>query len=261
MVLHLRRISSVAVVTAPLLMIGVSASVAEQAANGHQQAANSQQMIRGLTVTPVRVTMPSGQTTTVLTIDNNTGQTIGFQVRPFAWSEPGGADQFAPTDVMAVSPPIGTIQNGGRQIVRLVLRQPGQGEQEGAYRILFDQVPPPPQPGKVNFAYRFSIPIFVESAATRNSGARVNWSLQSDGGNYYLVATNSGARHDAFHNIALNSSRGAIAVDQSGSPYVLPGAMRRWRIVSNGFSPSGQTLRVTASADSGVPVDQPLASP
>jgi len=250
------RISSAARLvgaTALLMLIGAHAG------DGQPRAQHA--LPPGLTVTPVRITMPSGQMTTTLTIDNNTGREIGFQVRPFTWSEPGGAtEQLTRTDNLAVSPPIGTIPNGGRQVVRLVLRQAAKGGQESDYRILFDQVPPPPQPGVVNFAYRFSIPVFVQSAATTRAAPRVRWSLQNDRGAYYLVATNSGGAHDAFHNIALVSPRGPITVQQDSSPYVLPGATRRWRITSNGFSPSGQALRVTAQADSG-PVDQPVAGP
>lgn len=247
MTLHSRKISPVArlaVTTAVLTLIGVGASDAQQARPG-------------LTVTPVRITMPSGQGTTTLRIDNNTGRTIGFQVRPFAWSESGGADRLTRTDMMSVSPPIGSLPNGGTQVVRIVLRRGAQGNQERAYRILFDQVPPPPEPGRVNFAYRFSIPVFVGTAGTTRAAPRTLWSLQNEGGNTYLVATNSGGIHDVFRNIALNTPRGHIAVQQDGSPYVLPGSMRRWRLASN---PSGKALRVTARGDTG-PVDQPLAGP
>ena len=242
-----RKVSSVGRVTvtaALLALTGVGAGESQQAGGG-------------LTVTPVSVMLAPGRTTTTLTIRNNTGREIGFQVRPFGWTQPGGTDQLTRTDNLAISPPLGRIANGATQVVRLVLRQPAQN-QESTYRILFDQVPPPPQPGAVNFAYRFSIPVFAEPM-TANAASRVDWSLQSDGGAYYLVAANSGASHDAFHNLALTGAGGSpIALQQGGSPYVLPGATRRWRIMANGFSPSGQTLRVSANAVSGK-IDQNLA--
>jgi fimbrial chaperone protein len=250
MALILRRISSVegvAMAVALLTLIGVRTSESQQ------------QGAPGLTVTPVSIMMAPGRATEVLRIQNNTGREIGFQVRPFAWTQPGGVDQLTRTDLLAISPPVGRIATGSTQVVRLVLRQPAQN-QEATYRILFDQVPPPPQPGAVNFAYRFSIPVFAEPSKA-SPASRVNWSLQSDGGAYYLVAANSGASHDVFRDLALTGAGGApIAIQQGGSPYVLPGATRRWRVVSNGFSPSGQTLRVTAQDVAGK-VDQPLAGP
>ncbi|WP_233800584.1 fimbrial biogenesis chaperone [Paraburkholderia sp. HP33-1] len=224
------------------------------------RTAESQQTTGGLMVEPVGVVFARGQTSAVLHIENQTGRDVAFQVRPYSWSQAGGVDQLTVTDELAVSPPIGHIRTGTKQVVRLVLRRPAE-EQEAAYRILLDQVPPPRQPGTVNFAFRFSIPVFAEPAATAHAAPRVSWSLQPAGGEYYLVAVNRGTRHDEFSDIALTAADGrAIAIDESGSPYVLPGATRRWRILSKGFSPSGQTLRVTAHAESG-PVDQPLAGP
>jgi fimbrial chaperone protein len=224
------------------------------------RTAESQQTTGGLMVEPVGIVFAHGQAAAVLRIENHTGREVDFQVRPFSWSQPGGVDQLTSTDVLAVSPPIGRIPTGTRQVVRLVLRRPAQ-DQEAAYRVLLDQVPPPRQPGTVNFAFRFSIPVFAEPVATAHAAPRVSWSLQADGGEYYLVAANKGTRHDEFSDIALTAADGRpVAIDQSGSPYVLPGTTRRWRILSKGFSPSGQTLRVTARAESG-PVDQPLAGP
>lgn len=243
----LRRVS-------PKAHVGLAAALLTLIGAG---GAQSQPAAGGLTVEPVGAVFANGRMTTTLRIVNNTGREIGFQVRPFAWSQAAGADQLTRTDVLAVSPPIGRIPTGGNQVVRLVLRRPPQG-QEAAYRIMFDQVPPPPQPGAVNFAFRLSIPVFAEPVTARVA-PRVSWRLQPEGGAYYLVAVNSGGRHGEFRNIALVSGGRTIAVDPRGSPYVLPGATRRWRILPAGFTPSGQ-LRVTARSVSG-PVDEPLAGP
>ena len=53
----------------------------------------------------------------------------------------------------------------------------------------------------MTFALRLSIPVFVEPS-TRD-GAHVSWSIRPDAGAWYLVAVNSGARHDAFRDIVL----------------------------------------------------------
>jgi fimbrial chaperone protein len=216
------------------------------------------QDVEGITVVPVSFEMAPGQMTAVLTIQNQTDREADFQVRPYAWAQPGGSDQLTSTDGLIVSPPLGRIAAGGQQVVRLVLRRPAQ-DQEAAYRILLDQIPPPPEPGAVNFALRLSIPVFVEPKA--REGAHVHWSIQSDSGASYLVAANSGGRHEVFRNMVLATSAGRqVAIEQGVSPYVLPGATRRWRITSAGFAPSREALRLTARADSG-PVDQPVSAP
>jgi fimbrial chaperone protein len=236
---------------------GRIAAAAALVALGCGQTGDGQTVAQGLTVIPVSFEMQPGQMTAVLNIQNHTDRETDFQVRPFAWDQPGGADRLAPTDVLVASPPIGRIPIGGQQVVRLVLRRPAQG-QESTYRILLDQIPPPPEPGQINFALRLSIPVFVEPAA--REGAHVRWSIQSSGGAYYLVAVNSGGRHDVFRDMALTSASGrAVALEQNVSPYVLPGATRRWRIISTTFAPSREALRLTARADSG-PVDQPVSA-
>jgi fimbrial chaperone protein len=216
------------------------------------RAGQGQDVLQGLTVIPVTFELTPGQMTAVLNIQNHTDIETDFQVRPFAWDQSGGDDHLTPTNDLIVSPPLGRIAVGGQQVVRLVLRRPAQG-QETSYRILIDQVPPPPRPGVVNMALRLSIPVFVEPP-TRNA-AHVQWSIQSDGAAYYLVAVNSGGRHEAFRNMVLTSADGRpIALEPNVSPYVLPHATRRWRILTANFAPSREALRLTARAGPG-PVD------
>jgi fimbrial chaperone protein len=195
--------------------------------------------------------------TDVLSIQNHSDRETDFQVRAFAWDQSGGADRLTPTDMLVASPPLGRIPVGGQQVVRLVVRQPAQG-QEATFRILLDQIPPPPEPGVVNIALRLSIPVFVEPAA--RGGAHVRWGIQADGGAYYLVAVNSGARHEAFRHMALTSADGRpVEIESNISPYVLPGATRRWKVLSTSFAPAREALRLTAVSDSG-PVDQPVSA-
>ena len=221
-------------------------------------AADGQPATQGLTVVPVTFEMAAGQMTAVLTMQNHTDRAADFQVRPFAWDQSGGADRLTPTDALVASPPLFRIAAGGDQVVRIVLRRPAQG-QEASYRILLDQVPPPATPGVVNFTVRISIPVFVEPPA--REAARLRWSIQSDGGAYFLVAVNSGGRRDAVRDMALSSADGrAIAIESNLSPYVLPGATRRWRILAETFAPSQTALRLTARADSGR-VDQTVPAP
>jgi fimbrial chaperone protein len=233
------------------------AALAVIAAMAWGQAAEGQEVAGGLTVVPVSFELASGRMTAVLIIQNHTGRETDFQVRPYAWDQSGDADRLTPTDALVVSPPLGKVAVGGQQVVRLVLRQPAHGR-ETTYRILLDEVPPPRQPGVVNFALRLSIPVFVEPA--EREAAHVRWSLQQDGGAYYLVAANSGGRHDAFRDITLTAGGRPVRLEENVLPYVLPGATRRWRILSTDVAPLREALRLTARSDSG-PVDQLVSAP
>ncbi|HET7085768.1 MAG TPA: fimbria/pilus periplasmic chaperone [Rhizomicrobium sp.] len=215
-----------------------------------------QEANRGLSVVPVSFEMASGQMTAVLNLQNNTEHDVDFQVRAFAWGQPGGVDQLTPTDTLIASPPLGHMSVNAGQVVRLVLRRPAQGG-EAAYRILLDQLPPPPQPGVVGLALRLSIPVFAQPKT--RVAPRLSWSIQSGGGAHYLVAVNHGDRHDTIRDMVLSAAGGRpIALEANASPYVLPGATRRWRIASKDFAPSREGLHLTARADTG-PVDQPVS--
>jgi fimbrial chaperone protein len=93
---------------------------------------------QGLEVTPTNVLLAPGQTAAALTVANHADRKVSFQIRGFAWRQDGqGNDVLDPSDALLASPPIATIEPGTSQVVRLILRQPPQG-QEATYRILFD---------------------------------------------------------------------------------------------------------------------------
>jgi fimbrial chaperone protein len=125
---------------------------------------------------------------------------------------------------------------------------------EAAYRILLDQIPPPAAPGTVRLALRLSIPVFAEPAA--RAAPQLQWSIESAGGRVFLVAVNSGTRHETVRGIALLAADGAaLQVEAQTPPYVLAGAARRWLIPGLRSLPPGSTLRLTAGGDGGA-IDQ-----
>jgi fimbrial chaperone protein len=238
-----------------LIAASVAAVFADVSGDGKGQA---QEVTQGLTVIPVTIEMLTGQRTAALTLENHTDKEADFQVRPYAWDQRGGVDELTPTDGLLVSPPLGRMAAGDGQVVRLVLRRPAAA-QEASYRILLDQIPPPPEPGRISFALRLSIPVFAEAAA--RTAPRVRWSLQPDAGAIYLVAVNDGGRHERVLDLKLTGADGQpLALESSLSPYILAGATRRWRILNGSFAPSREALRLTAHADSGA-IDQAIAAP
>lgn len=207
---------------------------------------------QSLTVLPVTIQMPPGQMAGALTVINQGDAESAFQVRAFAWSQPRGETELAPTDALLVSPPLGTIAPRGSQVVRLVLRRPAQ-DGEASYRILLDQLPPPAAPGTVRVALRLSIPVFAEPTNSPIA-PRLRWRIENEGGQAYLTVTNEGTRHETLRDITL-SGGGPIRIQGDASPYVLPGASRRWRLLTR--PPPGVGLRLTARGDAG-PIDQAL---
>ena len=210
----------------------------------------------GLTVLPVTIELAPGQTVAALTVINQGDGATSFQVRGFAWKQADGADQLQGTNDFVASPPLGTIAPSSSQIVRVAVRHAPQG-QEASYRILLDQIPPAPAPGNVRIALRLSIPVFAEPAARVTP--HLQWKLENAGADTFLVAVNDGKRHETVRDILLTTDDGrAFKVEANVSPYVLPGATRRWHIAGPARLPApGATVRLTANADNGA-IDQPV---
>ncbi len=212
---------------------------------------------QALAVLPVNILLAPGQGAASLTVTNHGTAETAIQIRPFLWDQVGGEDHLNATDVVVVSPPIATIAPGATQVVRLILRKPPQG-QEADYRILIDQIPPPAEPGIVHVVLRLSIPIFAQP--TTRAVPHVQFHIECDDGQVYLVGVNDGLRHEAIRDIELSTKDGAKAKADSGiSPYILPGVTRRWHVAVPGPLPQpGETLRFTAHADAGT-IDEQLS--
>jgi fimbrial chaperone protein len=204
----------------------------------------------GLEVAPTNIQLAPGQSAVALTITNRNDRKVSFQIRGFSWGQQGAEeDSLTPTDAILASPPIATIEPGATQVVRLVLKHPPEDHEE-AYRILFDQLPPPDEAGVVHLLIRISIPVFAEPPT--RVAPRVHWRIAQAGGRSWLVATNDGTRHLTVHDIKLQSADGhALGVEIKSPPHILAGASRRWLIVTKDLLAPNQVVRLTAGADSG----------
>jgi fimbrial chaperone protein len=205
---------------------------------------------QALSVLPVNVLLSPGQKATSLTVTNNGESETAIQIRAYSWSQPDGNDQLTASDEVVASPPLATMAPGASQVVRLILRQSPEGR-EATYRILLDQIPPPAQPGVVNIVLRMSIPIFAQPAI--RSFADVQFHLERNAGQIYLVGFNAGNLHESIRDIVLTTSDGRkLKPESNASPYILAGVTRRWHIAAQDSLPlSSETLQLTAQANAG----------
>jgi len=205
---------------------------------------------QGLEVTPTNVVFGPGQTAATLTVTNRGDQKVSFQIRGFSWLQDAqGNDVLEPSASLLASPPIASIEAGGSQVVRLILRQPPQGR-EATYRILFDQLPPPHQAGVVRILLRLSIPAFAEPQTEVTP--QLHWRVAHDEGGWWLIAANTGSRHLTLGNLKLLAPDGQeLRVTVASPPHILAGATKRWPIAESAGLTANEALRVTATADVG----------
>lgn len=203
---------------------------------------------QSLAVLPVTIQMEPGQMATLLTVINQGPVETAVQIRAFSWHQDDGSDQLVTSDEIMVSPPLATIQPGGTQIVRLVLRNQVVGR-EGTYRVLLDQIPPPAEPGVVRVALRMSLPVFAEPAT--RVAPDLSFHIEHENDQAYLVAVNNGGRHEVIRDVTLEAKNGAnLTIDSTVSPYVLAGAKRRWPIAkAEGAAPITGAYNLTATTN------------
>lgn len=200
-----------------------------------------------LTILPVTISMPARQQAAVVTLVNSGQTDMSMQVRAYAWTQSAdGVDHLEPTNLLSVSPPLATIPAGRKQIVRLVLRQPAQAS-EATYRILVDQIPGPAQVNEVRVTLRSSLPVFAEPQGA--AAPKLRFGAEMVDGALHLFAVNDGKRHENIRGLTLRTAGGVTVSPTAGtSPYLLPGATRRW-LVANAPIRSGDDLRLTAATE------------
>jgi fimbrial chaperone protein len=209
---------------------------------------------QALSVLPVNVFLSSGQTATSLTVTNQGSSETAIQIRAYAWSQKDGDEQLTASAAVLLSPPLAKIAPGASQVIRLILRKAPQG-QEASYRILIDQIPPPSEPGVVHVVLRLSIPVFA--MPTGRCLPDVQFHIENDVGQFYLVAMNAGKLHEVIRDVVLATDDGRkLKAESKALPYILSGATRRWHIVAPDSQPFQiDTLRLTALMNAGA-VDQ-----
>lgn len=177
---------------------------------------------------PVDPVIEAGEQATALWLENKGDAPVTLQVRSLAWSQPNGEDRLDRQDVVVASPPIAEVQPGARQLVRLVRRASGPAP-ETAYRLLIDELPPPPAAdqadaprARLSVQMRYSIPLFVHSGAA--AAPRLDARLSGGASGRVLLIRNGGETHARLTDLRLVAGGREVVVRAGLAGYVLPGA-------------------------------------
>lgn len=217
----------------------------------------------GIGISPIRVNLSNSAPTAALTLENSGGEAAVVQLQMMAWSVDGEEDIYQPTYEIVATPPITTIAPGQLQIVRVGLSRDADPEQELAYRLYIEEVPPPPQPGHqgLRVALRIGVPVFIQPDAPVQP--EVTWrARRNDAGGLTIIANNAGGAHLRLMNLKLQQTGAVPTLAQRQIVgYLLPGQERRWDLPLSGRLPDGR-LRLTVVAEPSVDtVDLELENP
>jgi len=209
-----------------------------------------------LQVSPVGLDLPSGRAAAVLTVRDGDQTPMNVQVRVFRWTQVDGEDHLEPADDVVASPPIAPLAPQTDRMVRIV-RTSAQADTEQSYRLIVDELPPPPSTDshRVQLLLRHSIPLFF--GADGASGPKVAWTAVATDQGVTLTALNSGGRHVRISNLKLVDASGATVTERPGLVgYVLAGSEVVWRLPKPAAG-RGAAVRLHADGDLGS-VDAPL---
>lgn len=205
-----------------------------------------------LQVSPIGLEIPADAAMTVENLENKGTSVITAQVRVFKWTVKDGKEQMTPTTDVVASPPALKIQPGGKATVRVVRLSKAPVTGEESYRLIIDDIPPPPDKAgdSVSFAVRHAIPVFFQAPGIKSQLA---WTAKVKGDELYLEAQNNGQLHSriALLNVSVNGTVVGSIPGLAG--YALGGAADDLKLKVKGVSP-GTKLQIKATTNDG-PVD------
>ena len=219
-----------------------------------------------LGVNPVRVTLSDKQKMGTLTVRNDGAEPVPMQLEVLNWSQEEGNDVFTPTRELIVNPPIFTIPASGSQLIRVGLRGAPDAQRELTYRIIMQELPPPPDPdfNGTKMLMRVSLPVFVLPKVAAKPVLRWQAVRTSDGA-LKISLTNDGNAHIQITNFSLSKPGSAQPwITQNSSDYVLIGQSFDWILpASTDYSipQSGTTIQLFAETDAGHIEAEVLVSP
>ena len=210
-------------------------------------------------VTPIQVVLSNGQPSALLTLKNESQDTLRFQVSVFAWSQgPHGEIELAPTQDIVFFPALVTVDRGQEAKVRLGAVKPS-GPVERSYRVFVEELKPLETPGeaagasRVRVLTKMGVPIFVRPAVDSWAGAVEGVSVA--GRSLRLAVRNTGNVHFSLLGVKVAGfgQGGEVVFErQLEGWYVLPGGVRDYDLsLSADECGKLRAVEVTAQTDRG----------
>jgi fimbrial chaperone protein len=188
------------------------------------------------TVTPVRVTFERPGSSTLLTLKNESAETLRFQISAFRWDQsPEGEMILEPTRDVLFFPALVSLDPGESRKVRLGL-DTAVGSTEKTYRIFFEELPPLERPGeggggtRVRILTKMGIPIFVSPGKKSFEGEVADLSL-NDGVLRFDVVNRGNVQFTAqsVRIQGLDDAGEPVFEKEQGGWYVLASGSRRYQ--------------------------------
>lgn len=184
-------------------------------------------------VYPTKVFIDAKSKSGSLRITNEAEEPLNLELRAVNWEQDGGGkDQYSPSDQLLFFPKIVTLKPKEERVVRVAYRGAVDGTGERTFRMVAEEMPSPPVPGRseIKVLIRATVPVFVmpEGLSAQDEVPEENWSVQWAGvseGKAAIVVRNDGRRHLVPTGITLTASQ------EGGDPITLTG--KTWYVLGS----------------------------
>ncbi len=204
-------------------------------------------------IDPVRIHLSEARPSAVMRVENRGDAAITVQLQAMSWSQSGNQDQLVISRELLATPQVFRLRPGQVQVVRIALLGPVDATRERAFRLLLDEVPPPPAADfrGLQMALRLSMPVFVQ--ARTPGAASLAASVVERDGQRQLQLINRGHAHLQLTDLQLQAQPAATPslYSHDKTLYLLPGQQRELPLPAPFPLTEGQVLILQAHTDSG----------
>ncbi len=211
-------------------------------------------------VSPVQLSLSASATSGLLTLSNESQETLRFQLTAFHWGEDQqGQMQLSPTEDIAVFPTLLVLEPGKERKIRIGAATKLEAS-EKTYRVFVEELPPAARPGgpagptQVRVLTRMGIPIFLRPSKTESGGEIADARVEK--GRLTFLVRNNGNVHFTLETVKIHATAasGETVLDKENSGwYVLAGGGRlyEWPLPQQDCARI-KNVRIEARTDTGV---------
>ena len=179
------------------------------------------------TVNPTQIFLSSRTTTALLTLRNDSEETLRFQLTAFAWQQaPNGELQLTPTQDVVFFPALLSLAPKEERRIR-VGSTVGAAEQERTYRIFVEELPSAAgqRENAVRVLTKMGIPIFIRPAKEAATADLRDLALRS--GALHFTLNNRGSVHFVPQKVLVR----AVG---AGGERLLEQELKAWYVLAGG---------------------------
>lgn len=174
-------------------------------------------------ISPIRVFFDDTQKTNILTIKNESDESVTLQLKAVEWGQDEAARSvYSPTRDIIFFPKIVSVKANQKKIVRLGVGTP-YSEFEKTYRLFIEEIPEPDKSDStaVKIVMKIGVPVFISPLKDEVSGNIETASLAES--NLSLKVKNEGNTHFTIRSIKVagnNISGEEVFSTEIGGGYV-----------------------------------------